>query len=260
VLLVDRATRHIALTPAGARFLIEVRQILEHVDRAATVAQGMASAAPTLRVGMLDEGYDAVRPVLQAVQARHPELEIHQITAGVPEQCRLLVDGRLDIGIGRVSGASPAVASELFRLDPLGVLVAAGHPFAAMAGVPVAALRGEQLLLADEERAPEFTSFVAEVCRVAGFFPSLFHGSVQNLRAAVDLAAQGRCVLCLPATAAPRTAEVVWRPLVPQIPRYPWSLLWRAQDPSRYALSLVSTARRLACERGWRTGTEDLAS
>jgi DNA-binding transcriptional LysR family regulator len=260
VLLVDRSTRHIALTPAGARFLIEVRQILEHVDRAATVAQGMASAAPTLRVGMLDEGYDAIRPVLQAVQAKYPELEIHQITAGVPEQCRLLVDGRLDIGIGRVSGVSTAVASELFRLDPIGVLVRANHPFASMAGVPVAALRGETLLLADEERAPEFTAFVAEVCRVAGFFPSLFHGSVQNLRAAVDLVGQGRCVLCLPASAAPGTADVVWRPLVPQVPRYPWSILWRAQDPSRYALCLVSTARRLAFERGWRTNTEDIAS
>lgn len=260
VLLVDRSTRHIALTPAGARFLIEVRQILEHVGRAATVAQGLASAAPALRVGLLDEGYDAARPVLQALQARHPELEIHQITAGVPEQCRLLVDGRLDVGIGRVSGAPPAVASELFRMDPLGVLVRPGHPFAASAGVPVTALRGETLLLADEERAPEFTSFVAEVCRVAGFFPSLFSGSVQNLRAAVDLVVQGRCVLCLPASSAPRGGDVVWRPLVPQVPRYPWSILWRAQDPSRYALSLVSTARRMAFEQGWRSGSEDMAS
>ena len=34
-------------------------------------------------------------------------------------------------GVGRVSGASTAIASELFRLDPLGVLVRADHPFAA---------------------------------------------------------------------------------------------------------------------------------
>lgn len=260
VLLVDRSTRHIALTAAGARFLIEVRQILDHVDRAATLAQGLGSAAPTLRIGMLDEGYDAVRPVLRALQARHPDLEIRQITAGVPEQCRLLVDGRLDVGIGRVSGAPPAIASELFRLDPLGVLVPSGHPLAAQPGVPVGALSAEPLLLADEDRAPEFTAFVAEVCRTAGFFPTMFHGSVQNLRAAVDLVAQGRCVLCLPESAAPESADVTWRPLVPPVPRYPWSVLLRAHDPSRYAVSLMSTARRLSFEQGWRSTSNGIAS
>ncbi len=252
VLLLNRSTRRVGLTDAGARFLIEVRQILDHVDRAAELAQGAASAAPTLRVGVLDEGYDAVRPVLRAVQARHPELEIHQVTAGVPEQCRLLVDGRLDVGVGRASGASLAIASELFRLDPLGVLVPAGHPLAARDDVPVPALGGEPLLLPDSERAPEFHDFVAELCRAAGFFPTMFHGSVQNLRAAVDLVMQGRCVLCVPASAVPESAEVTWRPLGPAVPPYPWSLLWRAQDPSRYAMSLVTTAHRMSLDQGWR--------
>lgn len=260
VLLIARTSRRIALTPAGARFLIDVRQILEHVDRAALIAQGAALAAPMLRVGVLDEGYDAARPVLRAVQARHPDLEIHQVSAGVPEQVQLLADGRLDVGIGRFTAPSTTIGSELFRLDPLGVLVRADHPFAGCTEIPVAALADETLLFADRSRAPEFAEFVAEVCRSAGFFPNLFHGSVQNLRAAADLVVQGRCVLCVPASATPWSAEVVWRPLEPSVPRYPWSVLWRAQDPSRYAVSLVSTARRLCGEHGWRTAPQDLAS
>jgi DNA-binding transcriptional LysR family regulator len=262
VQLVDRTTRHVALTAAGARFLIEARQILEHVDRAAVLAQGMALAAPTLRVGVLDEGYDAVQPVLRAVQARYPDLEIHQVLAGVPEQRRLLADGRLDVGIGRLPGAAPEIAAEMFRLDALGVLVPAGHPYARLARVPVAALRDETLLLADEEQAPEFNAFVAEVCRSAGFFPTLFPGSVQTLRAAVDLVAQGRCVLCTPASTAGASSDpdLTWRPLGPSVPRYPWSILWRAQNPSRYALDLVRTARELSAELGWRDAARDRAS
>ncbi|GID92945.1 LysR substrate-binding domain-containing protein [Amorphoplanes digitatis] len=262
VLLVDRTTRHVALTAAGARFLIEARQILEHVDRAAVLAQGMAPAAPSLRVGVLDEGYDAVRPVLRAIQARHPELEIHQVLAGVPEQCRLLADGRLDVGVGRLSGAAPDIAAEIFRLDSLGVLVPAGHPYAGLAHVPVAALRGETLLLADEEQAPEFNAFVAEVCRSAGFFPTLFTGSVQTLRAAADLVTQGRCVLCTPASNGGVSSgpELTWRPLGPSVPRYPWSILWRAQDPSRFTLDLVRTARTLSAEQGWRAAAGERAS
>ena len=260
VLLVDRTTRHVALTPAGARFLIEARQIVEHVDRAAGLAQGLARAAPTLRVGVLDEGYDAVRPVLRAVQARHPELEIHQVLAGVPEQCRLLADGRLDIGVGRLPGAAPEIAAEIFRLDPLGVLVPAGHRYASLGHVPVGDLRGETLLLADQEQAPEFNAFVAEVCRSAGFFPALFPGSVQTLRAAADLVLQGRCVLCAPQSTAGASADLVWRPLGPSVPRYPWSVLWRAHGPSRYALDLVATARTLSSELGWRDAARDRAS
>jgi DNA-binding transcriptional LysR family regulator len=261
VLLVERTTRRVDLTEAGARFVIEAREILDHVDRAAVLAQGMASAPPMLRVGVLDEGYDAIRPVLRAVQARYPELEIHQVQAGVPEQCRLLADGRLDVGVGRLAAATPTIASELFRLDRLGVLVPVDHEFARLRGVPLDALGDQTLLLADGERAPEFSQFVTELCRSAGFFPKLFHGSVQNLRAAVDLVAQHRCVLCTPASRAADPAdEVAWRPLLPPAPRYPWSLLWRAQNPSRYVSALVATARRMSLELGWRGDTAEKAS
>jgi hypothetical protein len=55
-----------------------------------------------------------------------PELEVHQVEAGVPQQFRRLVEGRLDVGLERASLAPPEVASQLFRLDPLGVLVPGG--------------------------------------------------------------------------------------------------------------------------------------
>src|SRR3954464_13449851 len=44
VLLLDRTTRHVELTPAGSAFLIEARQILAHVDRAALAAHRAASS------------------------------------------------------------------------------------------------------------------------------------------------------------------------------------------------------------------------
>ena len=164
------------------------------------------------------------------------------------------------MGVGRLPGAAPEIAAEIFRLDRLGVLIPASHPYARRANVPVSELRGETLLLADEEQAPEFNAFVAEVCRSAGFFPTLFPGSVQTLRAAVDLVAQGRCVLCTPASTAAASSELTWRPLGPAVPRYPWSILWRSQDPSRYAVDLVATAREMSVELGWRDAVRERAS
>jgi hypothetical protein len=96
----------------------------------------------------------------------------------------LLAGGRLDIGIGRASLAPPEVASELFRLDPLGVLVCQGHRFAPSPGVRVAALAEEPLLLAEEQRAPEFNQFVIELCRSVGFLPAVYRGTVESIRGA----------------------------------------------------------------------------
>ena len=54
MLLLDRTTHHVELTPAGRAFLIEARQLLAQVDRAAAAAHRAASSAPVLRVGVVD--------------------------------------------------------------------------------------------------------------------------------------------------------------------------------------------------------------
>jgi DNA-binding transcriptional LysR family regulator len=249
--LLERTTHHVQLTAAGTAFLPEARQILAHLDRAAATAQRAARSAPALRAGTVDASYDSLPTILRRVQAGFPDLEIHQVEAGVPEQFMLLAAGRLDIGIGRASLAPPEVASELFRLDPLGVLVCEGHRFAPSPCVPIAALAEEPLLLAEEQRAPEFNQFVIELCRSAGFLPAVYRGTVESIRAAVDLVAQGRTVLCAPASCMPAHPGVVWRPLTEPVSRYPWSVFWRASDHSKPVRAMVSCARELSRELRW---------
>ncbi len=251
VILLERTTHHVQLSAAGAAFLIEARQILAHVERAAASAQRAAQSTPSLRVGVVDASYDSMPLILHEVQQQHPDLEIHQVEIGVPEQFQRLVDGRLDVGLGRASLAPSAVASELFRLDPLGVLVAEGHRLAIQAEIPVATLAAEPLLLSEEDRAPEFNQFVIELCRSVGFVPTLYKGTVDSIRASVDLVAQQRCVLCAPSSCLPTPPGIVWRPLVAPLSRYPWSVLWRAGDSSEHVSSLVRAARTLSQQYGW---------
>jgi DNA-binding transcriptional LysR family regulator len=54
VILLERTTHHVQLSAAGAAFLIEARQILAHVERAAASAQRAAQSTPSLRVGVVD--------------------------------------------------------------------------------------------------------------------------------------------------------------------------------------------------------------
>ncbi|GAA0975077.1 LysR family transcriptional regulator [Acrocarpospora macrocephala] len=252
VRLLDRSTHHVDLTPAGAAFLIEARQILDHVNRAALAARNAVASSPTLRAGIIDASYDSMPQILREVQRSHPDFTIHQVEAGTPEQYRQLADGRLDIGIGRASQAPPEVASELIRLDPLGVLIPDDHRFAAQDGVPVAALADELLLLGEDGQTPELNQFVIELCRSAGFAPTIYEGTVESTRAAADLVLQHRCVHCIPSSS--RTSNrpgTIWRPLTEPVTHYPWSLLWREGNPSPHLAAVLQDARGLAQRLGW---------
>jgi DNA-binding transcriptional LysR family regulator len=251
VRLLERTTHHVRLTLAGSAFLIETRQILSHVERARVVTQRAASSVPTLRVGIVDASYDSMPQILRQVRELYPSLEVHEIETGVPEQFRMLMDGRLDVGLGRASPAPAGVATELFRLDQLGVLVSERHRLAAMLRVPVATLAAEPLLLAEERRAPEFNQFVIELCLLVGFAPRVYRGTVDSIRAASDLVVQERCVVCVPASCVPVVAGIVWRPLVEPVSRYPWSVLWRDGESSEYVRAVVASARGLSRELGW---------
>lgn len=250
VRLFSRSTHHVRLTPAGAAFLVDARQLLAHAERAAATAR-RAQAAPILRVGIADANCDSMPRILRDVTEHHPDLEVHQIEVGVPEQMRLIAQGRLDVGFGRASPAPPEVASGLVRLDPLGVLVADGHPWAGRDSVPVAMLDGEPLLLPGNSQAPEFDEFVTELCRSAGFVPALYRGTVGSVRAAADLVGRELCVSCTPSSCASALPAVVWRPLAEPAVRYPLSLLWRAGDRSEPVNAVVHSARNVARESGW---------
>ncbi|MEV4568725.1 LysR substrate-binding domain-containing protein [Nonomuraea sp. NPDC049419] len=252
VQLLERSTHHVALTPAGAAFLTEARRVLDQVGRAIRAARDAAMPSPPLRAGIVDAGYDTMPQILREVQRRHPGLRIHQVEAGTPEQFSQLADGRLDVGIGWAVQPVPGVASELVRLDPIGVLLPERHALAALATVPVAALADERLLFGEERQTPELNAFVAELCRSAGFAPIPYEGTVESTRAAADLVLGHRCVFCLPSSfLSSNPPGTVWRPLSEPAAHCPWSLLWPAVGPSPHVAAVIDSARRLAGKLGW---------
>jgi DNA-binding transcriptional LysR family regulator len=253
VRLADRDTHHVQLTRAGHAFLAEARQVLTHADRAARAARRGSRVAPTLRAGICDPSYDSLPQILRRAKDRDPDLEIHQVETGVPQQVRMLLDGRLDVGFGRAANLPVTVASELVRLDPIGVLMAADHHLAGLPSVPIAALGETSLLMVEQARAPEFNDFLAEMYRSAGLVPTYYRGTVASICGAQALIAQGSCALCVPASGIKTLAGLVWKPLTEPISLYPWSLLWRSSDPALNVRAVVASARTLGAEHGWVT-------
>ena len=259
VRLFNRTTHHVGLTPAGAAFLVDARQLLAHAERAVAAARS-TTAPPVLRAGLPDACCDSVGQILQAVQDRLPELEIHQVEASVPDQLRLLTEGKLDLGFGRAWQLPPGIAAELVRLDPLGVLIPPGHRFTRRTSVPVTLLDGEPLLLPAGSQAPEYAGFVSGMCELAKVTPAWYRGTVASVRAAADLARRGRCIPCVTSSCASGLPGVSWRPLAGDGTGYPWSLLWRAGEQSVPVAAAAAAARELAAEHGWLDGAAALAA
>ncbi|MGW3544192.1 LysR substrate-binding domain-containing protein [Nocardia niigatensis] len=248
--LVERSTHYVRLTAAGTLLLSEARLILSHVDRAAAATRTMTGPDAILRVAVGDASFDTMPVVLAAVRRHHPNLvEVHQIEAGVPEQCRLLAQGRLDVGIGRAAQLPAGVASEVIRLDRLGVLVAAEHAWAHRRAVPLAELAGETLVFADESRAPEFNEYIRELCRTAGFAATPYAGTVHSVLGAGRLVRDGHAVVCVPRSCAPLPG-LHWIPIAEHC-YYPWSLLWRANGETEAVRSIRCCARALGARLGW---------
>jgi len=112
-------------------------------------------------------------------------------------------------------------------------------------------LAAEPLLLAEEIRAPEFNQFTVEMCRDAGFTPTVYEGTVESIRAAADLVAHGRCLYCVPSSCISALPGTTWRPLTEPASYYPWSVLWRATEDSGHVQAVVNCALAMSRRLGW---------
>lgn len=250
--LVERNTHHVRLTASGAVFVAEARQILGHVERAVAAAKAATTTTAAIRVALSDTSFATMARVLGAVREGHPGFEIYQIEAGVPEQYRLLAEGRVDVGIGPAALAPPSVASAVIRLDPMGVLVGDGHRFSGRDSIAVIDLAEEPLLFAAKHQAPEFNLFVGELCRTAGFTPRIYSETAHSMCCAAGLVRERRCLVCAPQSCGP-VPGTRWLPLVDPTSHYPWSLLWRdgAENETEPVRSVLRCARALSAALGW---------
>lgn len=249
VRLLDRDTHHVELTPAGRILLADARQILADVERTTSAVRHAKRQAPALRAGVSCADCDSVPIVLDELREQHPDLTVCQVEAGMTQQYAWLIDGRIDVGFSRACHAPAEIASTLFRLDPLGVLVHAEHPFARLAEVPVRMLANELIVLPDALRALGFTQLVTELCRSARVTPRFYPGALEPGQHAS--AAVADCVTCVPASYPPALPGTVWRPLAGSGAAYPWSVLRLARNASPQVQTVVACAKQTARRYGW---------
>lgn len=222
VRLLDRGPRGAALTPAGRLVLAEAEQLLAAADRlAATVAHVQRGAAGTLRAAVPPRlGATAVAALLTAFRDRSPggDLELRELTTA--QQTAELAAGTLDVGIVRHPCSAPGLRFGPALHQPLGALLAADdplaalpdphHPAAELPELPVAVLTGRDLVLFPRAEAPALHAATLTACARHGCTPATVHEAAgPDFTRGLVLSAGA--VALVPRT--PDEAGTVWRPL-----------------------------------------------
>lgn len=147
VVLFERASATLTVTPAGERFVRSARQVLSTVDE---IVEDASQDAKTLgglvRLGTAPTFGPYFLPrYLPGIHSKYPNLQIY-IREDRPASVEADVsDGTLDCGLGP-SPERPGLTFHKVGTEKLYMGVPAEHPLASQTRIAVAALRGERLL------------------------------------------------------------------------------------------------------------------
>jgi len=175
VRLLERTSRHVALTDAGAALLGRARPVLADVDDAVRLVQRTARGElATVRIGVVGTALlGPVSSLVRAMRATHPGVDLDLREQVGAAQLADLRAGRLDLGLLHADPAQPPAGVELALLarDRLHVALPADHPLAHRTVLRLAELRDDPLIAIRSEPEADTYGRYLEACAAAGFVP-----------------------------------------------------------------------------------------
>lgn len=145
VVLLERTTRRVRLTPSGEVLLRDARTALDAVSTAGRRAQHAGEATPRLRVALKADVDGGLLPrILEAYAAREPgrSAPVALVLGRYGDQAAALRDGRADVGLVLDPADARGLDFEVLKVEPYLVAVGAGDPLAGRAEVVLGDLAG----------------------------------------------------------------------------------------------------------------------
>jgi DNA-binding transcriptional LysR family regulator len=165
--LLTRSAHGVHLTPVGEKVLVHARQALSAVAACRQVAAEFAGAGDHLRVAAGHMVFNfLLPPVLARFRQEHPEVEITLYTGHYQECLDRLTAYEADLALVSTPPADPALRAVPLLRDPVVAVVAPGNRQTLKAGLALADLRGETLLVLP--RASGFRQVMGAVLAEAG--------------------------------------------------------------------------------------------
>ncbi|MFC4121863.1 LysR family transcriptional regulator [Nonomuraea zeae] len=224
-----RSRNGAGLTEDGRAFLPHARALTGIADQALEALRGRRRA---LRVDVLDTrlaSIDLIRAFHQAVEGA----DIDIVTSDGFRTARVsLAHGLVDAAFGRISGTLEEDLGALpAYLEPLHLLVAAGHPLAGRSRLRMAELSGTTAWMPGNTEGSEWAEFYRFLGAEFGITMDTSGPDFGYEHFVQEIAANRRVSFIGESTRVPWHPDTVRLPLVDPVPVYPWWLLRHQQNP-----------------------------
>ena len=213
--LLERSSRSVRLTHAGAIFLPQARSLLRHAEDAALLARrARRGALGEVAIGFTPSGsYDFLPRLINGVREAHPEIELTLEEMITRDQVAALAAHRIDLAF--VRPPFNAVETEAHRglAEPMVAALPAGHPLAALPALAPADLKGQDLIMYSILGSGYFHDLVRRLLASANVQPRLVHHLTQ-IHALLSVVKTGVGIALIPQSASRLGIDgVVCRPL-----------------------------------------------
>ncbi|WP_262014394.1 LysR family transcriptional regulator [Micromonospora sp. Mcm103] len=238
VTLLERDSRRVALTAAGAVLLREGRAALDAVDAAGRRTRRAGEAAnggPGLVLATKAGASSELLPKLLDAYAAEPDaVPVEVLLCGIGEQERLLRDGRADVALLHLPfDSTTGLDTEELVTEQQVAVLPAGHPLA----------RRPHLLMAEVETLPGLP--MPRWPRADGSYPDGPGPEVRDHAQLFQLIALGRTAVVLPESVRSLLLADLAAVPVPDAPAVTTVIAWPPHSRSRPLAALIRTATRL---------------
>lgn len=228
VRLLERHSRHAALTPAGRRFLEDARAVVASFDQACRNARlAQRGELGELSIGfMMHAAYTVLPGLTRRFLETYPDVrvELREVLPGLLPDA--VLTGRFDTGILFDPGPLAGLSMHRIHQERLCVAIPAGHPLADHATIAAGLLEGQPLIAVPAETAPMLREATVRYFHAAGLAP-VFRLETQLQQTIISLVAESLGIALVPESMSRlgRT-DVVFRDLE-DAPTIGHAVIWR---------------------------------
>lgn len=214
--LLARTNRSVSLTAAGKQFLADARQILIHVEAAATRAERLHQG----EIGELRLGFTSSAPFIKSVSAslsafrrQYPGVHMQTLEINTRAQIAPLSEGALDLGLMRNTTLPDTLEWQVILREPLLAMLPMDHHLARHPVIPLSELAKEPFVFFDPHVGTGLYDEILGLLRRYDLTPQITQ-EVGEAMTIIGLVSAGLGVSILPASfRRVQLKEMVWVPL-----------------------------------------------
>ncbi|HEX8606806.1 MAG TPA: LysR family transcriptional regulator [Pseudoduganella sp.] len=244
VQLLERTKHSVKPTTAGQVFLVDATRLLNLAEQAAnTVRRASKGETGRVRVGFTGAaGHEIVPRLLAAAKRALPDIDVvvHELVSAA--QIEAFAANAIDLGIMRPLGSRQKLESFLVDVEPLIVVLPAGHPLAADGDVDLASLHRQPFIMHSPDDGKYFHERVMNLFWSARVMPD-FVQYIDQTPTIISMVRAGLGAAIVPASAQRFNFDnVVFRPIRHDAVSAEMIMAWRADQaiPAVTALRLMA--------------------